>query len=138
MSDTAVIQATYENGVLRPTRPLNLAERQVIQFRLESDAATDHPHITKTPGVRGERPVVQGTRIPVKTLAGYHRMGYTLDEILAGFPGLTVAQRHDALSYYYDHQAEIDADLEADDLPAVTERFRLQMDADGVLSPLGK
>jgi uncharacterized protein (DUF433 family) len=111
-----------------------LAERQAVQISLNPEATTDHPHISHTPDVCGGRPVVQGTRIPVKALAGYHRMGYTLTEILAGFPGLTAAQLHDALSYYYDHQAEIDADMEADELPAVLEHFGMEADADSVLT----
>ena len=137
MSSPVVVQATYENGDLRPMRPLDLTERQVVQIRLEAEATTDHPHVTKTPGVCGGRPVVRDTRIPVKALVGYHRMGYTLTEIMEGFPGLTAAQLHDALSYYYDHQAEIDADMEADELPAILERFQLEMHADGVLHPTG-
>lgn len=137
MSTPVVVQATYENGVLRPVHPLDLAERQVVQISLDPESTTDHPHVTQTPGVCGGRPVVRGTRIPVKALVGYHRMGYTLTEILEGFPGLTAAQLHDALSYYYDHQAEVDADMEADELPAILERFKLKMDADGVLSSTG-
>ena len=31
-----------------------------------------------------------------------------MDEILREFPQLTPAQVHDALSYYYDHQEELD------------------------------
>ena len=137
MSSPVVVQATYEDGVLRPVRPLDLSERQVVQIRLEGEAETDHPHVTKASGVCGGRPVVRGTRIPVKALVGYHRMGYTLTEILEGFPSLTAAQLHDALSYYYDHQAEIDADMEADELPALLDRFQLEMEADGVLRPAG-
>ncbi len=121
MSGPVVVQATYENGVLRPVRPLDLVERQVVQIRLDPEATTDHPHIVQIPGVCGGRPVVRGTRVPVKTLVGYHRMGYTLTEILEGFD-LTSAQLHDALSYYYDHQAEVDADIKANDLPEVLER----------------
>ncbi len=128
MSIPTVVQAIYENGVLHPDRPLGLAERQIVQINLGAVATTDHPHITQTPDVCGGRPVVRGTRIPVKALVGYHRMGYTLTEILEGFSGLTAAQLHDALSYYYDHQAEIDADIEADELPVILERFGLEMD----------
>jgi uncharacterized protein (DUF433 family) len=135
MSGPTVIQVTYEDGVLRPTQPLDLADRQVVQISLDTAEATEHPYITQTPGVCGGRPVVRGTRIPVKALVGYYRMSYTLTEILAGFPGLTAAQLHDALSYYYDHQAEIDADMEADELPALLERFGMEIDADGVLRP---
>ena len=123
MSSPRIIQATYENGVLRPAQLLDLADNQVVQISLDPTVTTDHPHVTQTPGVCGGRPVVRGTRIPVKALVGYYRMSYTLTEILEGFPGLTAAQLHDALSYYYDHQAEIDADMEADELPALLERF---------------
>jgi len=136
MSSPVIVEATYENGVLRPIRPLDLTERQAVQISLNPEATTDHPHISQTPGICGGRPVVHGTRIPVKALVGYHRMGYTLTEILAGFPGLTAAQLHDALSYYYDHQADIDADMEADELPAVLEHFHMEADADGVLRPV--
>lgn len=137
MSAPVVIRATYESGVLRPTRPLDLAERQVVQISLASEATTDHPHITQTPGVCGGRPVVRGTRIPVKVLVRYHQMGYTSTEILSGHTGLTPAQLYDALSYYYDHQAEIEADIKADELPALLERFDMETDADGVLHPSG-
>jgi uncharacterized protein (DUF433 family) len=136
MNSSQVVQATYENGVLRPVHPLELAERQVVQIRLDTETATEHPYVTQTPGVCGGRPIVRGTRIPVKALAGYHRMGYTLTEILEGFSGLTAAQLHSALSYYYDHQAEIDADIEADELSALLDRFQLKMDAEGVLRPI--
>ncbi len=135
MSTPIVVQATYENGILRPTRPLGLTERQVVRISLDPQSATEHPHITQTPGVCGGRPVVRGTRIPVQVLVRYHQMGYTPTEILSGHAGLTPAQLYDALSYYYDHQADIEADIEADELPALLERFNMEMDADGVLRP---
>lgn len=135
MSDQIVVQAVYENGVLKPTQPLGLAEQQVVQISLNPEATTNHPHITQTPGVCGGRPVVRGTRIPVKALVGYYRMNYKETEILAGFPDLTAAQLYDALSYYYDRQAEIDADVEADELSELLQQFKLEVNADGVLSP---
>jgi uncharacterized protein (DUF433 family) len=135
MSDPVVVQAVYEKGVLKPSQPLDLAEQQVVQISLNPEITTDHPYITQTPGVCGGRPVVRGTRIPVKVLVGYYRLNYKETEILAGFPDLTAAQLYDALSYYYDHQAEIDADIEADELSEVLNKFNLEINADGVLSP---
>jgi hypothetical protein len=38
--------------------------------------------------------------------------GLSAEEIQAGDPDLSLAQIHAALSYYYDHQAEIDAEIE--------------------------
>jgi uncharacterized protein (DUF433 family) len=134
MSVPVVVQATYENGVLRPTRPLDLAEQQVVEISLDTATAiTDHPHVTQTPGVCGGRPVIRGTRIPVKVLVRYHQMGYTPTEILSGHTGLTPAQLYDALSYYYDHQAEMEADIKADELPSLLERFDMEIDAGGAL-----
>lgn len=43
------------------------------------------------------------------------KLGYGWDpeQILAGYPGtFTLAQLHAAFSYYYDHQAEFDAEIE--------------------------
>jgi len=137
MSNPVVVQATYENGILRPTHPLDLNERQVVQIRLEAEATTDHPHVTKTPGVCGGRPVVRGTRIPVKVLVRYHQLGYKSTEILSGHVGLTPAQLYDVLSYYYDHQAEMEADIKADELPALLNAFGMEMDANGALHLTG-
>lgn len=135
MSEPIVVQVVYENGVLKPTQPLSLAEQQVVQISLNPEATTDHPHITKIPGVCGGRPVVRGTRIPVKVLVGYYRMNDKVTDRITGFPNLTAAQLYNALSYYYNHQAEIDADMEADELSELLKQFNLQMNADGVLSP---
>lgn len=136
MSNSTVIEATYENGVLRPSQPLDLEERQIVHLNLLSDPETNqHPHITQIENVCGGRPVIRGTRIPVKALIGYHRMNYTSTEILEGFPGLTTAQLYDALSYYYDNQAQMDADMAADELPQLLEKFDLEIDDNGVLRP---
>jgi len=135
MNETIMVEAIYENGVLKPTQPLSLTEQQVVKISLNPETKTDHPYITKTPGICGGRPVVQGTRIPVKVLVNHYRLNEKVDDILAGFPQLTAAQFHDALSYYYDNQAEIDADIEADELSALLKQFNLEVNADGVLSP---
>jgi hypothetical protein len=39
-------------------------------------------------------------------------MGMSPDEIVTGHPTITLAQVHAALSFYYDHKREIDADIE--------------------------
>lgn len=44
-----------------------------------------------------------------------------------------MAQFYDALSYYYDYQAEIDADIEADKPESFLKQFNLVMDEDGTL-----
>ena len=129
-----IMEAIYRNGVLKPARPLNLADRSVVQVQITDKSDTEHPHITRQADIQGGRPVIRGTRIPVKSLVRYIHMGMSVPEILAGFPDLTAAQLYDALSYYYDNQAEMEADMAADDQPVVLDRFSLQIDADGRLT----
>jgi len=69
-------------------------------------------HITKTPGVCGGKACIAGHRIRVSDIVVWHeRRGYAPDEIVEIFPGITLADVHAALSYYFDHPAEIEADF---------------------------
>ncbi|MCP4108006.1 MAG: DUF433 domain-containing protein [Desulfobacteraceae bacterium] len=56
-------------------------------------------------------PLIQGTRITVRCIAGYYQMGMSVDEILTNLSHLTQSQVHAALLYYFDHQEEIDSEL---------------------------
>jgi hypothetical protein len=40
--------------------------------------------------------------------------GYCADEIVDMFPGITLAEVHAALAYYFDNRAEIEADFRRD------------------------
>ena len=71
-----------------------------------------YPYITSSPEIAHGSPIIAGTRIAVRTIAGYYQMGMDVDEILATLPHLAPAQVHSALAYYFDHQNEIDADLQ--------------------------
>lgn len=83
-------------------------------------------HITKTPGVCGGRACIAGHRIRVMDIVVWHeRRGYTPDEIVDMFPGITLADVHAAMAYYFDHREEIEADLrqEAETAESVRARF---------------
>ena len=70
-----------------------------------------YPYIVSDPEIAEGKPVVSGTRITVRSIAGYYQMGMSIDEILTTLPHLTASQVHSALAYYFDHQEEIDLDL---------------------------
>jgi uncharacterized protein (DUF433 family) len=73
-------------------------------------------HITKTPGVCGGRPCIAGHRIRVMDIVVWHEMrGYSADEVVDMFPGITLADVHAALAYYFDNRAEIEADFRKDE-----------------------
>ena len=73
-------------------------------------------HITKTPGVCGGRACIAGHRIRVMDIVVWHELrGYTPDEIVAMFPGITLADVYAAMAYYFDHRDEIDQEFRSDE-----------------------
>lgn len=71
-------------------------------------------HIAVTPGVVGGKPHIVGHRITVQNIVIWHeRMGLSADEIATEY-NLTLADIYAALAYYYDHRAEIDAEIQND------------------------
>ncbi len=73
-------------------------------------------HIEITPGVCGGKPRIAGHRIKVQHVVMWHeRMGLSPDEIISQHPGLTLADIYAALTYYWDHREQIDADIKADE-----------------------
>ena len=73
-------------------------------------------HITKTPGICGGRACIAGHRIRVVDIVGWHeRRGHSVAELLDFFPGITRADIHAALAYYYDNVEEIENDIRQDE-----------------------
>jgi uncharacterized protein (DUF433 family) len=71
--------------------------------------------IVSDPKIRAGRPIIAGTSLRVQDVAAHHiYRHYTPDE-LAQQHQISLAQVHAALAYYYDHQAEIDAQIRDDD-----------------------
>jgi uncharacterized protein (DUF433 family) len=70
--------------------------------------------ITRTPGILGGRPCVKGHRIGVHRIAGWWKMGLTIEEIGERFSTLSPAEIHMALAYYHLHLEEIEGYLDED------------------------
>lgn len=69
-------------------------------------------HITKTPGVCGGRACIAGHRIRVTDIVVWHeKRGYSPDEIVDMFPGISLADVYAALTYYFDNREEIEAEF---------------------------
>jgi uncharacterized protein (DUF433 family) len=72
-------------------------------------------HIVATAGICGGKPRIAGHRITVQNIVIWHEQGgLTPDEIVAQHPGLTLADVHAALSYYWDHADEVRSRIEAE------------------------
>lgn len=92
----------------------------------------NYPHIDTT----GPTPRIAGTGFKVVLLVSDHvTYRWDAEQLHRQYPQLTLGQIHSALAYYYDHQAEVDRELEerlqqADALraqledPALQERLR--------------
>lgn len=69
---------------------------------------TPHPHVEISPD---GRPLIKGTRVPVRRLFSWHRQGTTCETLLRRYPHLGPARIFDALAFAYDNLDLITADL---------------------------
>jgi uncharacterized protein (DUF433 family) len=76
-----------------------------------------HCYIVNDPAILGGEPIIEGTRTPVRAIVENWRLGLSPEEITVHLPHLTLAQVFDALSYYSDHQKEIDTLIEENKIP---------------------
>lgn len=73
---------------------------------------TEHCYIVKDDEILSGEPIITGTRTPVRAIIEIWRLGVPPEEIPRRLPHLTLAQIFDALSYYSDHQDEINVHIE--------------------------
>ena len=71
--------------------------------------------IVCTPGVVGGEPRISGTRISVRNIVTWTRMGWSPEEIIRHYTHLALAQVHAALTYYYANKDEMDKSIAADE-----------------------
>ncbi len=74
-------------------------------------------YILQDEGICSGEPRIAGTRLKVQHIViEYVHLRWSPHQIWEAHPGITLAQVHAALSYYYDHRRQIDHDiLEAED-----------------------
>src|SRR2546421_3635287 len=102
-------------------------------------ATVAHEHIEKLAGepARLSRlPRIRVTQIVMDYLAH----GWSPDEMCHHYPHLAPAEAHAAMTYYYDHQAEIDTEIQAElaevraaQAAAPPTPFMLRMQSKGIL-----
>lgn len=86
---------------------------QIADALLQTQLNSQHPYIEIVERYGGPQPMIKGTRVAVSDIVGYLRLGETPESLVNNIlPQLSLAQVHDALSYYYDHQDEIEQILQ--------------------------
>lgn len=104
---------------------------------------TVQEHIDITPGICGGKPRIAGTRVRVQDIVIWTEQGESPDDILAGYPHLSLADIYAALAYYHDHREIIDHQIkESDDFindmmkrQKAAERTALERTGDGHTLP---
>jgi uncharacterized protein (DUF433 family) len=76
-----------------------------------------HRYIVSDSRILGGEPIIEGTRTPVRAIVEIWRQGVPPEAIPGRLPHLSLAQVFDALSYYSDHQNEINAYIEDNRIP---------------------
>lgn len=74
-------------------------------------------YVICNPEILGGEPIIKGTRTSIRAIAGLWQLGIAPEEILNHLPHLTLAQVFDALSFYLDHQEEINQYIERNQVP---------------------
>src|ERR1700704_3107975 len=70
-----------------------------------------YPHIEKVEGISARLKRVPRTRV-AQIVIDYLNHGWSADEICIHYPYLKLAEVHSAMAYYFDHQSEIDAEID--------------------------
>jgi uncharacterized protein (DUF433 family)/predicted nuclease of predicted toxin-antitoxin system len=134
-----VVLFTHDADLLRTVKELTdqITEMRDIVDELQTRVAkiekvevgkirTYHPYIVRVQGVCGGRPIIEGTRITVKLIVGWVRLGMTPAEIVADYPHLSTVQIADALAYYEDHPEEVETEFAEEERYLNVELPRLQ------------
>src|SRR6266550_7807431 len=73
--------------------------------------AANYPHIEKTGGDPARLQRLPRIRV-AQIVIDYLNHGWSADEICIHYPHLKLAEVHSAMAYYFDHQSEIDGEIE--------------------------
>lgn len=76
------------------------------------ETATEDKYIITNNEILGGEPIIKGTRMPVRAIVENWQLGLSPEEIVIHMPHLKLSQVFEALSYYSDHQEEIQKYIE--------------------------
>jgi uncharacterized protein (DUF433 family) len=127
-----ISEKAYQRLAQEATRsqrtPDELAE-ELLEAR-----ATEHPYIVRIERLRGGRPVLRGSSMPVWLIAAMWKSGDSADDILRAYPHLQPAAVYDAISYYLDHSDEIETQIAENRIENALAAAGAQLAADGLIT----
>ncbi len=107
-----------DSSSLFPFRRLDASSKNQQLLNMNAIAETPATElsamIVHTPGILGGCPRLKGHRIGVHRVAGWWKLGLSIEEIGERLSALTPAEIHVALAYYHLHREEIERLLEGE------------------------
>jgi uncharacterized protein (DUF433 family) len=100
---------------------------------MNSETPTEHPHITRNPNICGGSPRIRSSRITVRHIAEMWKGGDSVEDIVRTYPHLEPSWVYDAISYFLDHQQEIEREIEDNRIENVLAKCGGIMDEHGVI-----
>ncbi len=79
--------------------------------------STQHRYIVQDSQILNGEPIIEATRTPVRAVIELWRQGVAPEDIPNRLPHLSLAQVFDSLSYFSDHQQEVNGYIERNRVP---------------------
>ncbi|MEZ4705994.1 MAG: DUF433 domain-containing protein [Caldilineaceae bacterium] len=115
------------------TTPEKVAETAIFQ----QFGGMVHIHLRQTRN--GLHPYIYGTRVAVRHVVEFLNAGHSVEEIIADdLPRISPAAIFEAIAYYYDHRAEIDAEIAANSPTAIQAQFEQRLTTDQIAALRGQ
>lgn len=112
MTHTIQLSSTTYQRLINKAQDEKTTPDQIADSLLSQTLAPKHAYVETVNRVSGPQAVIKGTRVAISMIIGYLHLGETPESIANEIlPHLDLAQIYDALSYYYDHQAQIDEEI---------------------------
>lgn len=90
---------------------MSSGEKTQLFQKIAGVFGSEFPGIEKTPGVCGGVACIIRTRIPVRTLVSFKKMGLADQALLANYPTLRQQDLNNAWAYYLAFHEEIDFEI---------------------------
>lgn len=123
-----------ESTITIPNNTYKLLQQRATDMRSTPDKVVEAiihlqlgntAHIEQRPTPSGAQAYLRGTRVAVRHIAALLKAGYTSEAIAQEqLPHLPASAIYEAIAYYYDHQDEVEAELDDNAPEAVYARLR--------------
>ncbi len=124
MSETLRVSPEIYQLLKRQAETMQSTPAQVAEVAIRLHLGNS-VHIEQKQTRFGPQAYLRGTRVAVRHVAAFLKEGHTAEEIMhEDLPHLSPAAIFEAIAYYFDHKAEIEAELAANTAEVVESQLK--------------